>query len=156
MQDINEKIDSEAKNRLTSETIRFALIVLAFITPYALWIGLGPSYSIRLIAPLWSFSSMGYPIFVIWSLDNLITELLFGLIRLAFIRQVLLYKKQLTTPTTLVLTGILCELPGPVLPYVALLRGWVFFPFPLFLLVGLLPARYCSKEPLSWPEVEEN
>lgn len=150
---MNERIDSDAEDRFTSETIRFVLLVLAFITPYVLSIGLGPAHSIQLNAPLWRFDPMAYPIFMIWPLDYLITELPFGLVRLAFIHQVLRYKRRLTTPTSLILMGVLCELPGPFL-YSVFLGGWMSLPFPFFLFVGLLLARYCSKEPLSWIEVE--
>jgi len=152
---VDEGVDSNAKDRFTSETIKFVLIVLAFITPYMLSLALGPVTSIVLTAPLWRFGTTEYPVFRIWPLEYLIITLPFGLVRLALIRQVLRYKKQLTTATTLVLVGILCELPGPVFG-IAVERSWVFLPFPLFLLVGLLLARYSTKEPLSWIEVEES
>jgi len=153
---VSEQVDSNVNDRFTSETIKFVLVLLAFITPYVLSIGIGPEIiDIRSYAPLWRFGSMSYPIFWIWPLDNLITELPFGLVRLAFIRQVLLYKKRLTTPTRLVLIGVLCELPGPIL-YSVFLGGPLYFPFPLFPLIGLLLARYSSKETLSWIEVEES
>jgi len=78
-------------------------------------------------------------------------ELPFGLIRLAFIQQVLLYKKNLTDSGKLVIVGIFCELPGPILSNVV---GLYFpsFPFPLFLIVGLLLAKYTTKDPLTWIE----
>jgi hypothetical protein len=154
VQGVNNAVESDAKDRFTSETIRFLLLALAFITPYMLSLALGPVTSILLTAPLWRYGTTEYPVFRIWPMEYLIITLPFGLVRLAFIRQVLLYKKQLTTFTTLVLAGILCELPGPVFG-VAFGRGWIHFPFPLFLIVGLLLARYSSKEPLSWIEVEE-
>ncbi|MHA1850206.1 MAG: hypothetical protein ACTSW8_02980, partial [Candidatus Thorarchaeota archaeon] len=78
---------------------------------------------------------MNYPIFRFTPLEVMIVELLFGLIRLAFIQQVLLYKKNLTDSGKLVIVGIFCELPGLILSYVG---GYYIrsLPFPLFLIVG--------------------
>ena len=141
---VNNKVDAHADDRFSSDTIKFWLLVLAFFTPYVLAIGPTAVAGIRLFAPLFRF----------WPLEYLITELPFGLIRLVFIRYVLLFKERLTTATKLILIGILCELPGPVLSILAW-RDWIFFPVPLFLGVGLLMARYSTKDPISWIEAEE-
>jgi hypothetical protein len=98
---------------------------------------------------------MSYPIFRFTSLEAMIVELPFGLIRLAFIQQVLLYKKNLTDSGKLVLVGIFCELPGPIL-YIVLGVSGLGLPFLLFLIVGLLLARFTTKEPLSWIEKESS
>ena len=82
-------------------------------------------------------------------------DLPFGLVRLAFIQQVLLYKKNLTDSGKLVIVGIFCELPGPTLYYVLGVSG-LGLPFPLFLIIGLLFAKYTTKEPLSWIEKESS
>jgi len=82
-------------------------------------------------------------------------ELPFGLIRLAFIQQVLLYKKNLTDSGKLVIVGIFCELPGPILYYVLGVSG-LGLPFPLFLVVGLLLAKYTTKDSLTWIEKESS
>jgi len=98
---------------------------------------------------------MNYPIFRFTPLEVMIVELLFGLIRLAFIQQVLLYKKNLTDSGKLVIVGIFCELPGLILSYVG---GYYIrsLPFPLFLIVGLLLAKYTPKDPISWLEKESS
>ena len=150
---VSEQVDSDAKDRFASETIKFVLVLLTFITPFVLEVGRGVLSDIRLYAPIWRFGTMSYPVFRIYPLDMLIAVLPFGLIRLVFVRWVLLYKRQLTTATTLVLIGILCELPYPVLDAI-FMAGWIILPFPLFLVVGLLLARYSTKKPLSW--LEEN
>jgi hypothetical protein len=152
---VSEQVDSNVNDRFTSETIKFVLVLLAFITPFVLEVGPGAVASIRLEAPIWQFGTTSYPIFRIIPPDMLIAVLPFGLIRLVFIRWVLLYKKHLTTATTLILIGILCELPFPVL-CIIFAGNWVILPFPLFLVVGLLLARYSTKEPMSWLEVEES
>ena len=151
---VNNKVDAHADDRFSSDTIKFWLLVLAFFTPYVLAIGPTAVAGIRLFAPLWRFYTTSYPVFRFWPLEYLITELPFGLIRLVFIRYVLLFKERLTTATKLILIGILCELPGPVLGILAW-RDWIFFPVPLFLGVGLLMARYSTKDPISWIEAEE-
>jgi len=152
---VSGQVDSNVNDRFTSETIKFVLVLLAFITPFVLEVGPGAVAGIRLEAPIWQFGTTSYPIFRIIPPDMLIAVLPFGLIRLVFIRWVLLYKKQLTTATTLILIGILCELPFPVL-CIIFAGKWVILPFPLFLVVGLLLARYSTKEPMSWLEVEES
>ena len=151
---VYNQVDSNTNDRFPSETIKFWLLVLAFFTPYVLAIGPTAVAGIRLFAPLWRFGTTEYPIFRFWPLEYLITELPFGLIRLVFIRYVLLFKERLTTATKLILIGILCELPGPVLSILAW-RDWIFFPVPLFLVVGLLMARYSTKDPISWIEAKE-
>ncbi len=110
-------------------------------------------YSFLLEGPLWRFDTTGYPIFEFWSLFSLIMAPPFGLIRLAFIQQVILYKKNLTDSGRLVMVGIVCELPDSILFYVFGASG-LCLPFPLFLIVGLLFAKYTKKEPLSWIEKE--
>ncbi len=152
---VSEQVDSNVNDRFTSETIKFVLVLLAFITPFVLEVGQGVVSDIRLYAPIWRFGTMSYPVFRIYPLDMLIAVLPFALIRLVFIRWVLLYKKQLTTATTLVLIGILCDLPYPVLDII-FAENWIILPFPLFIIVGLLLARYSTKEPLSWLEVHES
>jgi hypothetical protein len=137
---------------LSENDIKFLLLFLAFFTPYLLCFIPGPGYTnIVLYAPLWAFGTRNYPIFRFTSLEAMIVELPFGLIRLAFIQQVLLYKKNLTDSGKLVLVGIFCELPGPILYFVLGVSG-LGSPFPLFFIVGLLLARFTTKEPLSWIE----
>ena len=148
--EISEEIGS--KEFLTEGSIKFLLLVLAFVTPYVIsFISVPGVIDIRVTAPLWVFSIMNYPIFKFWPLEMIIMELPFGLIRLAFIRQVLLYKKNLTDSGKLVIVGIFCELPGPILYYIVGGYGWSL-PFPLFLIVGLLLAKYTTKDSLSWHE----
>ena len=53
------------------------------------------------------------------------------------------------------MVGIFCELPGPILSNVIGL-SIPNFPFPLFLIVGLLLAKYTPKDPLSWLEKESS
>ena len=110
---------------------------------------------IRLDTPLWMFDTRQEPTFRFWSFWSLIMDLPFGLVRLAFIQQVLLYKKNLTDSGKLVIVGIFCELPGPTLYYVLGVSG-LGLPFPLFLIIGLLFAKYTTKEPLSWIEKESS
>jgi len=132
------------------------LLVLAFATPYLITFRYQPgSVNIVFYAPLWSFGTMNYPIFRFTPLEVMIVELPFGLIRLAFIQQVLLYKKNLTDSGKLVIVGIFCELPGPILYYVLGVSG-LGLPFPLFLVVGLLLAKYTTKDSLTWIEKESS
>jgi len=148
--------ESDSNELLTHGNIRFLLLVLAFATPYLVTFIPRPGFiDFVLYAPLWSFGPRNYPIFRFTPLEAMIVELLFGLIRLAFIQQVLLYKKNLTDSGKLVIVGIFCELPGPILSnVVGLFVGLYFpsFPFPLFLIVGLLLAKYTTKDPLTWIE----
>lgn len=104
---------------------------------------------------MWTFGTMNYPIFRFLPLDVVIVGLLFGLIRLAFIQQVLLYKKNLTNSGRLVMIGIICEIPGSILTNISGIYT-LSLPFPLFLIVGLLLAKYTTKEPLSWIEKDSS
>jgi len=148
--------ESDSNELLSRNNIRLLLLVLAFTTPYLIaFIRGSESVNIVLYAPLWQFGTMNYPIFRFTPLEVMIVELPFGLIRLAFIQQVLLYKKNLTDSRKLVIVGILCELPCLILSYVFGVSGLsLHLPFPLFLIVGLLLAKYTTKEPLSWLEKE--
>ena len=152
--EISEKIDSN--ELLTRDNIKFLLFLLAFTTPYLITFIRGPGFvNIILSAPVWSFGTMSYPIFRFIPLEIIILELPFGLIRLAFIQQVLLFKKNLTDSGKLVIVGIFCELPGLILSYIF----GVYIPslpFPLFLIVGLLLAKYTTKDPISWIEKESS
>ena len=152
--EISEEVDSNGL--LTRDNIRLLLLVLAFATPYLIsFISQPESVNIVLYAPLWQFGTMNYQIFRFTPLEVMIVELPFGLIRLAFIQQVLLYKKNLTDSGKLVIVGIFCELPGPILGNVVGLYI-LNLPFPLFLIVGLLLAKYTTKDPLSWLEKESS
>jgi hypothetical protein len=151
---LKNAVNSDGYDRFSTETIKFWLLVLAFITPFVLEVGPLATFGIRIEAPIWQFGTRSYPIFRIIPPDMLIAVLPFILIRLLFIRYVLLYKERLTTVTTLILTGILCELPYPTLAII-FAGNWVIIPFPLFLIVGLLMARYSTKDPISWLEAEE-
>jgi len=147
--EISEEVDSN--ELLTHGNIRLLLLVLAFATPYV--ISFIPGFvNFVLFAPLWSFGTM-YQTFRFTPLEVMIVELPFGLIRLLFIQQVLLYKKNLTDSGKLVIVGIFCELPGPILGNVVGLYI-LNLPFPLFLIIGLLLAKYTTKDPLSWIEKE--
>jgi len=148
--------ESDSNELLTHGNIRFLLLVLAFATPYLVTFIPRPGFiDFVLYAPLWSFGPRNYPIFRFTPLEAMIVELLFGLIRLAFIQQVLLYKKNLTDSGKLVIVGIFCELPGPILYYVLGVSG-LGLPFPLFLVVGLLLAKYTTKDSLTWIEKESS
>jgi hypothetical protein len=151
-----ERSTHDQKDRFTSGTIKFVLLVLAYTTPYILAIRYVLVNRIVIFAYLWMYDASGYPVFQIYQWDNLIFELPLSLFRLVFIRAVLRYKKQLTTATRLVLTGILCELPVVVWTSYLLYGHILVLPFPLFLVVGLLLARYCTKEPRSWVEAERS
>ena len=152
--EISEEVDSNGL--LTRDNIRLLLLVLAFATPYLIsFISQPESVNIVLYAPLWQFGTMNYQIFRFTPLEVMIVELPFGLIRLAFIQQVLLFKKNLTDSGKLVIVGIFCELPGLIIIYIS---GVPFpsLPFPLFLIVGLLLAKYTTKDPISWLEKESS
>lgn len=152
--EISKEVDSN--ELLSRDNIRLLLLVLAFITPYVIcFIPVLGVYYIRLEAPLWMSYTKSDNIFEFWSLSTLIMALPFGLIRLAFIQQVLLYKKNLTDSGKLVIVGICCELPYSILCYVLGVSD-LGLPFPLFLVVGLIFAKYTTKEPLSWIEKESN
>ena len=151
--EISEEIDSN--EFLTRDNIRFLLLPLAFATPFLITFVRGPGFvNIILSAPVWVFGT-DYPIFRFNTLDMMIMGLPFGLIRLAFIQQVLLFKKNLTDSGKLVIVGIFCELPGLIIIYIS---GVPFpsLPFPLFLIVGLLLAKYTTKDPISWLEKESS
>ena len=151
---VNNQVDSNTNDRFSSETIKSVLGLLAFISPFILEVGPLAVFGIRLDAPTWQFGTQSYPIFRIIPPDQLVVSLLFILLRLLFIHYVLLFKKRLTTATKLVLIGLLSELPYPI-PAIIFAGNWVVIPFPLFLLVGLLMARYSTKDPISWIEAEE-
>ena len=148
--------ETGSNERLTENEIKFWLLLLAFTTPYLITFLYGTrSVNIVLSAPVWSYGTLNYHPFRFIPLEMLIVELPFGLIRLVFIQQVLLYKRNLTDSGKLVTVGIFCELPGLILSY---LFGILVpsFPFPLFLIVGLTFAKYTTKEPLSWIEKESS
>ncbi len=151
---VNEQVDPNANDRFSSETIKSVLGLLAFITPFVLVVGPLATFGIRIEAPTWQFGTQSYPIFRIIPPDQLIVSLPFILLRLLFIRYILLFKKRLTTVTKLVLIAFLSELPYPILGII-FAGNWVVIPFPLFLVVGLLMARYSTKDPISWLETEE-
>ena len=152
--EISEEIDSN--ELLTRDNIKSLLLLLAFTTPFLITFVRGLGFvNIILSAPVWTFGTMDYPIFRFNTWEMIIMELPFGLFSLAFIHQVLLFKKNLTDSGKLVIVGIFCELPGLILSYMA---GVPFpsLPFPLFLIIGLLLAKYTTKDPISWIEKKSN
>lgn len=143
---------------LASQDIRLFLCVLAFITPYIVQVSyvLG-DISIRLYAPLWAYGSFDFPIFRILSVDYLIIELPFGIVRLLFIQQVYLFMNHRTSFRKLVLYGIATEIPGTILGYISsyLSAHTAFYaPVPIVLFVGLFFAVRTPKKPPHWLDSE--
>ncbi|MFX0108184.1 MAG: hypothetical protein ACFE7R_07865 [Candidatus Hodarchaeota archaeon] len=139
---------------LPPQDMRLILCLMAFTTPYLLEVSyLLDSILVRFYAPLWTYSSLDFPAFRILSLDYLIFEFPFGLVKLLFVQQVYLFMIHQTSFRRMLLYGIATEIPGTVFAYL-FSGGYIvtpyFIPVPIMLALGLFIATRTPKRPLDW------
>ncbi|MFW9846723.1 MAG: hypothetical protein ACFFD6_08245 [Candidatus Thorarchaeota archaeon] len=148
--------DTKYRGILSPTDIRLILGVLAFFIPYLLQVSsLAGALSVRVYAPLWAYGSIDTPIFRILSIEYLIVELPFGIVKLLFVQQVYHYMSHNTTLRKLLFYGVITEIPGTVFAYVFSV-GYALTPFcspvPILLALGLyLAVKTPEKKPM-WYE----
>lgn len=148
---------TEEKNvmrALAPQDTRLALCVIAFITPYLFEVSFAVgNISFQFYAPLWTYVSLSTPPFRFLSVDYLIFELPFGIVKLLFIQQVYLFMIHQTPFRKLIFFGVATEMPATVLAYILSIGSSMtplYIPVPVILLVGLFLAVRTPKKPLDW------